>query len=159
MGWLGDTMIMELHEAILKACAGHAGPLVSVASTSGACSFKRMSYKQELPSAILFSVPEICWTLKLTLYNMQHKNIITVPRPWPQEIWCYLWPRYQLLLGYHSWTVVSGAAMRYPMCVLLWQLHTIPTMWGSFCDVQVTTDPVAICLTSMQPILHFQKLL
>ena len=34
------TMIVELHEAILKACVGHAGMLVGVASASGLCYVK-----------------------------------------------------------------------------------------------------------------------
>ena len=38
-----NAMIAELYEAILKACAGHAGMLVGVASASGANSLKQMS--------------------------------------------------------------------------------------------------------------------
>ena len=53
-------MIAESHEAIVKACGGHAGIVSGVASASGASFLKRASWKQEMASAMQLLLPGIC---------------------------------------------------------------------------------------------------
>ena len=56
-------MIAELHEAILKACVGHAGMLVGVASASGASSLTSEVEK-------LATIVNLAWLLMLNVYIM-----------------------------------------------------------------------------------------
>jgi len=66
--WLGNTIVVELYEAIVKAWAGHAWMPFGLGLAVGANIMKQMSWKWKIPSPISLVILGMCWMQTLMLW-------------------------------------------------------------------------------------------